>query len=620
MVTTSIFLNIVNGQPQRLNQVLPEIPTNVILNKTITGIGATYTEIKAQRNSIIVEPNRPVIYGKERQKKHEGDNIQGVYQGVDKKKIVKYLERTKRNGKFIKIMTTPESFPKVLDALEEMDIDIRYECFVLFDECEKLTKDCDYRQDITLPMDLFFQCQNKAMVSATPITDLSDPRFSSFRNIKIDPTFDYKRNLNLQTTNNVLQRTKEIIPAMLESNKPLFIFVNSTDMIHALMKKINLIEQSAVFCSEKSVEKLKELKFKRAYEDWDVDKMMKINWMTSRFYSALDIELNEQPNVMMITDVYIAQWTMFDPCTDAVQVVGRFRNGVSSFTHISNWDYRIPYHTKTFFQVKCECDKIIYEKMNTFYGNAPTPEYRAAYYDVLQVLPYKKYFKADGTVNYFKIDNYIDEEMTKVYYGEPKRLVEAYKQGEHFTIVHTHKPYVIGDFERLQIEEKSISTKEKRKRIVEQLELLGKCETEADIQYKRDLRAADSFIVDAYDQLGKATIEELKYSVTKIKAAMIIKRHREKASSTDVLELVNTYFHVGSWYSRNYIKSKLSKIYTDMEIPRIKAVTSGSIREFFEASESSRIEQKKKSNTNKQGKSDCKKQKGFLLLSRKFEC
>ena len=66
---------------------------------------------------------------------------------------------------------------------------------------------------------------------------------------------------------------------MLESNKPLFIFVNSTDMIHALMKKINLIEQSAVFCSEKSVEKLKELKFKRAYEDWDVDKMMKINWM-----------------------------------------------------------------------------------------------------------------------------------------------------------------------------------------------------------------------------------------------------------------------------------------------------------------------------------------------------
>ena len=155
---------------------------------------------------------------------------------------------------------------------------------------------------------------------------------------------------------------------------------------------------------------------------------------------------------------------------------------------------------------------------------------------------------------------------------------------------------------------------------MEQLELLGKCETETDIQYKRDLRAADSFIVDAYDQLGKATIEELKYSVTKIKAAMIIKRHREKASSTDVLELVNTYFHVGCWYSRKYIKSKLSKIYSDMEIPRIKAVTSGSIREFFEASESSRMEQKKKSNTKKQNKSDCKKQKGFLLLSRKFEC
>ena len=157
--TTYIWLREVNGRPQRLNEVLPEIPTNVILNKTVTGCGATYTEIKTPRNSIIVEPNRPVIYGKEEQDKHKDDNIKGVYQGIYQKDIVKYLEKTKREGKFIKIMTTPESFQKVTDALEEVGIDIRFECFVLFDECEKLTKDCDYRQDITLPMDLFFDCQ-----------------------------------------------------------------------------------------------------------------------------------------------------------------------------------------------------------------------------------------------------------------------------------------------------------------------------------------------------------------------------------------------------------------------------------------------------------------------------
>jgi len=54
-------LGIIKGQ--YLIDVLPLIPTNVIVNKTVTGIGATYTEIKAPRNSIIVEPNLPVIYG-----------------------------------------------------------------------------------------------------------------------------------------------------------------------------------------------------------------------------------------------------------------------------------------------------------------------------------------------------------------------------------------------------------------------------------------------------------------------------------------------------------------------------------------------------------------------------
>ena len=87
--TLYVWLHMKDGKPQRLNEVLPEIPTNVILNKTVTGCGATYTEIKTHRNSIIVEPNRPVIYGKCAQAKHKDDNLKGVYQGVFQKDIVK---------------------------------------------------------------------------------------------------------------------------------------------------------------------------------------------------------------------------------------------------------------------------------------------------------------------------------------------------------------------------------------------------------------------------------------------------------------------------------------------------------------------------------------------------
>ena len=41
-----------------------DIPSNVILDKTLTGIGATYAELHSYRNSIIIEPNVPVIVGK----------------------------------------------------------------------------------------------------------------------------------------------------------------------------------------------------------------------------------------------------------------------------------------------------------------------------------------------------------------------------------------------------------------------------------------------------------------------------------------------------------------------------------------------------------------------------
>ena len=50
-----------NGKIQYLTEVLPQIPTNTILYKKLTGLGATYGELKANRNSIILEPNVPVI-------------------------------------------------------------------------------------------------------------------------------------------------------------------------------------------------------------------------------------------------------------------------------------------------------------------------------------------------------------------------------------------------------------------------------------------------------------------------------------------------------------------------------------------------------------------------------
>ena len=76
---------------QVLSDILPnkEIPTNTILNKTLTGCGATYGEIvHAKRHSIIIEPNVPVILGK----KAEHPFLFAVYEGITKEDVKAYLE------------------------------------------------------------------------------------------------------------------------------------------------------------------------------------------------------------------------------------------------------------------------------------------------------------------------------------------------------------------------------------------------------------------------------------------------------------------------------------------------------------------------------------------------
>ena len=586
MVEKSITISSLDGKVQRLSDIYPVIETNTILNKTITGIGATYSEIKAQRHSIIIEPTKPVIYGKTRDSKHKDDNLFGVYQGVYQDEIADYIENSLEQHKWIKILTTPESFRKMRDAFESLDIDIRFDgYFLLFDECQKMVKDCDYRSDITLPMDLFFECRDKAVVSATPPTKYADTRFDNFQIVKLCPDYNYRQDLQLYTTNNVLQRTRELIESLSSDERPVFFFVNSTDMILSLMKQLGIMEESAVFCSEKSVDKLRGLKFRKAYEDWEVKRMARYNWLTSRFNSAFDIEIPEFPNVVMLTECYIAEYTMIDPYMDAVQIVGRFRNGVNRIYHISNCDRRNPIRSKEQIEESYREKKVVYDYLGTMADSASAESQRTEFRKAQATVPFNQFLDENNRVDPYKVDNYIDEETVKVTYNNYDSLLKAYEECGYFNVTYSYKPYKFGDYERLKIESKAASIREKRKEIVAQLEQLGVCETEAECQYKRDLAFADSQIVEAYDLLGKEEIERLKYSVTRIRKAIILKKHQLKAHATDAIQLVNTYFHAQQWYSARTIKEKIKEIFAVLNIPTTKAVTSHTIEEYFEVRE-----------------------------------
>ncbi len=608
MKTRFLTIRKIDGKVQHLSDIYPVIETNTILNKTITGIGATYSEIKAPRNSIIIEPTKPVIFGKCNDPKHADDNLLGVHDRVYQDKIISYIEQSIKEGKYIKILTTPESFRKVQDAFEELDIDIRFDgYFLLFDEVQKTVKDCDYRQDITLPMDLFFECRDKAIVSATPPRKFRDPRFDDFSTLKIVPNFDFRKEIKLCVTNNVLQYTKELLRSLEGNERPVFLFVNSTDMIHSLMNQLEITEQSSVFCSDKSVDKLNRLNFKRAYENWSENKRAHYNWMTSRFYSALDIELDERPDIVMLTDCYIADYTMIDPYMDAVQIAGRFRNGVNYIYHISNTDKRIRETTEDELIESLKCAASVYEYLGTMGESASTEQQRTAFLEARATIPYTKYVDENGIIKYFTVDNHIDEELTKTSYRDYVVLRKSYDASEHFNITYTNHYYEVSDYDRLKIENKNAAIKEKRMEIVRQLEQLGECETEMEQEYRRYLYFADPLIVEAYDVIGKDKIESLKYRAKAIREAIIIKRHQENACSTDAIRLIYTIFNTQQWYSSKYIKRRLNKVFADLSIPHPRAITSHTILQYFEATYRHRKDKK----TNKD-------KRGYYLISQRF--
>ena len=86
-------ININEGQyledvmPKILVNQRPAIPTNTILNKVMTGCGATWLEIHSERHSIVIEPNVPVIIGK----KAQHPFLFAVYEGTTREDVKAYL-------------------------------------------------------------------------------------------------------------------------------------------------------------------------------------------------------------------------------------------------------------------------------------------------------------------------------------------------------------------------------------------------------------------------------------------------------------------------------------------------------------------------------------------------
>lgn len=502
-----------------------EIPSNVILAKTLTGIGATHCELfQAKRHSIIIEPNVPVIIGKT-----DGqDGLLPVYALCTKSQIKKYLNNPSITLK--KLITTPEGFKKIKEAAQELNINIFKEYFCLFDECEKITQDVDYRPRISQPINDFFKFERKALVSATPL-QIRHPalREQGFELWKITPTFDYRKDMSLIVTRSFNRTVMQQLRELSRNSKCVCLFYNTTQGINEMINFLlshNVIKEDEykVFCSKESVKKLKSCSFRHSYENLDFP-LAKFNFFTCRFFSAVDIFTTTKPDVVILSNCNIPH-SIVDPFTETIQAQGRFRNKYddgntyNSLTVISNTNEEMEIMTDEEIDSTIRQYEVTHCSLMERYSEATTDIDKKAILKESERVNYALLLDEENNLNYFSVDNLYNEERVKRYYTSAINLRDAYLATEHFNIAFTDDTKGVGEDDKMYM--RKASTKNLWKKIVSHLERLRQLQAtdpnydiDTPTEILKEFEDAE-YIINAYNTIGKAGIEQADYQKGKM--------------------------------------------------------------------------------------------------------
>ncbi|UKJ07790.1 hypothetical protein [Solitalea lacus] len=526
------------------------LPSNRIIYKTLTAIGATTSELESERHSIIIEPNLPVIKCK------ETNEILGVSEGIYKDDIIDYLTNDVVHKK---IIVTPESFSKVKDACEDLGINMYKTFFLMFDECDRAVKDVNFRKNIVLPMDDFFKFKRKVFISATPLMP-SDPRFikQRFSELVVRPTFDYRIPILLNPTNNILLSLKHYLKQT-KSNR-YFIFINSTEVIASIIEALQIREDSYVFCAEDSRIKLKASGFNDSWHHFEKKKMNKYNFLTSRFFSAVDLKIDEQPDVLIVTDLTKAKHSIIDPYTDTIQIEGRLRNKIKSLTHITNIDPNLDHKAKEQVLSFLSGCREAYMQIKALRDGATTEGSRATLDQALKKIYYAEFLKYDGSENHYRVDNEVQDKRINGYYLSNENLIKAYEDTEHFKITVKEDEFPLNDVQANQLK-KVLSYKQLIIYVTGILEDLNSEANKYNIyshQIVMDLNRKFPAIVEVYNLLGYQKLKELEFKPRWIfDEVEKIKRAKEK-EHFGFISLLKLRFKVGESFTTNSILKVLN--------------------------------------------------------------
>lgn len=333
--------NMIFRQGYRMSEVFDRLLYGII-DKTITGLGATTLELYSEvRNSIIVVPTKALAYNKHKVanlKKNEafclyvGSAIGEIKKDTNIERVQEYL--VSRTNKVKKFLVVSDSLPRLLDYLLESGEDVFNNYFLMVDEIDTMQDDSAYRPKLEVVIDNYFRFKYscRAAVSAT-IREFSDPRLNNEARLRIEWEKQPVRNISAINTNYVDDVAWNLINKLLVGSRDkILVAYNSLDGILNIIKHLNIhADECGVLCSERSLNKIKFV-IAEPSEAIDASGSLKrrITFMTCAYFAGIDIV--DKCHLLSIS-------TKFQPFTylspnKLTQIAGRLRNGSLSETII----------------------------------------------------------------------------------------------------------------------------------------------------------------------------------------------------------------------------------------------------------------------------------------------
>ena len=358
----------------------------------------------------------------------------------------------------------------------------------------------------------------------------------------------------------------------------------------SLVNALDIKDTSNIYCAERSVKKLMGRGFEHINPD--ISQLNQYNFYTNRYFSAVDIITADKPHVVVISDALKAPQTLIEPVLESRQIAGRFRKGISSFTHIAGLDSKIQYKSAEELRTLLREQQRAYIQLKTFYHAAAEEGVRQVMREAIERVEIHKYLEEDNSFNYFMTENLLDVETTKSRYQSWENFVLSYSLDEEFfEIEEQHNNQYDSSKEKIRIAVPN--SKLLRKEIVDKFfaaELDKGIETEEQKALFEELQKQDEFIIEICQHFDKDFIVQKKYNKQQLTLALIKKKAKEQCLSFPVIDAVCQLFGVGYVYSEEEIVSNLNKIYAEFGIKREAMATD--IQTYFETSPRRTVKQK----------------------------